>query len=288
MESPHRSASLVVATSANVHDSLVSGITKGLMKLPPTIYFGKARQIGSLDNYHLSISHHDKEDEIPKHSHINPYLSLNLGTAYLEKDGASENVVGSGSVILRPSNYEHQNAFEKKSGLCFNIEITSNKNSEILALFERKNIQFSCFEILQILTKTFDNYLDNELDCLITETLLQKLEIKGTDKIPSWYFRVIDKVRDDHTSALSLSSIADCVSLHPNYLARKFKKISGITLGDYIRNTRLEKACLNFNSDKRLTDISLEAGFYDQSHFSNTFRSAFNISPRRFRSLFSG
>ena len=139
--------------------------------------------------------------------------------------------------------------------------------------------------MLQILTKTFGNYLNNELDCLISEILLQKLEIKHTPQIPSWYIQVIDIVREDYSDSISLNSIAQCVSLHPNYLARKFKLLSGLTLGDYIRNTRLEKACLELNSNKRLTDISLETGFYDQSHFSNTFRSKFNISPKKLRHL---
>lgn len=100
--------------------------------------------------------------------------------------------------------------------------------------------------------------------------------------------QVINKVRDDYDSPISLSSLADFVSLHPNYLARKFKQLNGMTLGDYIRNTRLENACLLLNSNKRLTDISLETGFYDQPHFSNAFRSTFNISPKELRHFYLG
>jgi len=250
------------------------------MNLLPTKYFGKTKHIRSLGNYHLSITHHSKEGEIPKHSHMNPYLSLNLGAAYLENNGFAKNIIESGNVILRPSDYEHQNTFAKNAGLCFNIEITSKKNSKA---FEKMNINFSCFEFLQILTKAFNNYLDNELDCLITETIFQKLDITNTNKTPSWYIQIIEKIKDDYSSSLSLSSLANSVSLHPNYLARKFKSLNGMTLGDYIRKTRLENACLELSSNKRLTDISLETGFYDQSHFSNTFRSTFNMSPKELR-----
>ena len=258
------------------------------MNLLPTKYFGKIKEIRSLKNYHLSFSYHNAEGEIPKHTHMNPYFSLNLGAAYLEKNSFNKKIIESGNVILRPSNYEHQNTFTKELGLCLNIEVTSTSNYEVLELFKKKNIHFSCFEFLKILTNTFDNYNDNELDCLITETLLEKLDIKSTNKIPSWYIQIISKVRDDYSSSISLSSLADLVSLHPNYLARKFKKISGTTLGDYIRNVRLENACLDLYSNKRLTDISLETGFYDQSHFSNTFRAAFNMSPKELRYFYLG
>ena len=112
------------------------------MKLSPTKYFGKAKQVRSLENYHLSISHHSKGEEIPKHSHVNPYLSLNLGNAYLEDNGYAKNIIDSGIVTLRPSYYEHQNTFTKKSGLCFNLEITSKENSEILSLFTKTDSFF--------------------------------------------------------------------------------------------------------------------------------------------------
>ncbi|WP_395375870.1 helix-turn-helix transcriptional regulator [Marinicella sp. W31] len=258
------------------------------MKLQPTKYLGKTKHMRLLANYCLSISYHDVDDESPEHSHLNPYLSLNLGGKYLEKGGFSENTVKPGDVILRPSDYSHQNTFKEKSNLCFNIEALTKNSAKILALLLKKKIYFTCFEIIQILTKTFNNYLDDELDCLITETILQKLDIQDTDRKPAWYFDVMDKVKNDYDQSLSLNLIADCVSLHPNYLARKFKSLNGNTLGDYIRHTRLENACLKLNSKKRLTDISIDTGFYDQSHFSNSFRKTFDISPRQLRDKFLG
>ena len=258
------------------------------MNLSPTKYLGKSKHTRSLKNYYLSISYHEKEAEIPRHSHTNPYLSLNLGPAYLENDGYSKNIIESGNVIIRPSLYKHQNIFNKESGICFNIELTSKDSQEILVSFSKKNIHFSCFDIIKILTRSFDDYLDHELDCFITETILQYVEMQHTKEIPVWYAEVIDIVRDDYTSALSLNSIATRVSLHPNYLARKFKQINGNSLGDYIRNTRLENALLKLYSKERLTDISLDTGFCDQSHFSNSFRSSFNFSPKQLRNKLLG
>ncbi len=258
------------------------------MKLPPTKYLGKTKHIRKLENYCLSVSSHDTEDDTPEHCHINPYLSLNLGAEYIEHDGFAKRIIESGNVILRPSHYIHQNTFNQNSGLCFNIEATSRNSQKILVLFSQKNIHFSCFEVIRLLTKTFNDYYDHELDCLITETMLQKLETQDTKRVPHWYFKVIEKVKDDYADSLSLKSIADCVSLHPNYLAKKFKNLNGSTLGDFIRYTRLENACLKLNSTKRLTDISYETGFYDQSHFSHAFRSTFNMSPRQLRNKFLG
>ncbi|WP_142785626.1 helix-turn-helix transcriptional regulator [Changchengzhania lutea] len=258
------------------------------MNLPPTKYFGSIKFERTLKNYHVSISHHNIGEKIPKHNHANPYYSVNLGAAYIENNNFSKSIIDPGTIILRPKEYEHENTFINNVGFCFNIEVITISNNNVLQLFNNKNINFAYFEFLQILIKTFNNYSDNELDCLITETLADRYNTQLLTKIPNWYNQVISKVKEEYCDSLTLSEIASSVALHPNYLARKFKKISGITLGDYIRMVRLKNASLMLHSNKRLTDIALEAGFYDQSHFSNSFRSAFKISPKSLKDLFLG
>ncbi len=256
------------------------------MNLQPTTYFGKTRHLRALENYHITFSYHNSKENIPKHHHENPYFSLNLGAPYLENNGFSEKIIEPGTVLIRPSGYEHQNSFTNKPGLCFNIELVSTSNLNLLQLCIANNITFSGIEFLQILARVYTNYyLDNELDIYITEVLTGKLNTKTSINIPFWNRQVIDKIEEDYSSSLSLRKLADSVSLHPNYLARKFKIINGVTIGEYIRMTRIKNACLMFYSKKRLTDISLESGFYDQSHFSNVFQSTFNIAPKELRNF---
>ncbi len=251
--------------------------------LPPTRYYGRVKHLRSLEHFHLSISKHAKEDYIPKHYHFNPYISLNLGANYLENDGFSKKVVKSGNIIVRPSFYEHQNEFRHENGICFNIEINPKAPSEIHRSIQKGEFNLSNYQLFELLAKSTSNFLDNELDCFIAELLLGKVANQNANRIPAWYFRVLSKVKDDYHTEISLSNIAKSVGLHPNYLARKFKTIHGATLGEFIRQTRLENACLKMFSNTKLTQVALASGFYDQSHFSKAFRTSFSMMPKEFR-----
>jgi transcriptional regulator GlxA family with amidase domain len=55
-------------------------------------------------------------------------------------------------------------------------------------------------------------------------------------------------------------------------------------LGDYIRKLRVENALILLgNKERSLTDIALECGFSDQSHFIRCFKVLNKINPSHFR-----
>ena len=68
--------------------------------------------------------------------------------------------------------------------------------------------------------------------------------------------------------------------------AREFRRYYHCTLGEYLRQLRIETACGELsNSEEPLSVIAANAGFYDQSHFSNTFRRYTGMTPTQYRSL---
>jgi AraC-like DNA-binding protein len=51
----------------------------------------------------------------------------------------------------------------------------------------------------------------------------------------------------------------------------------------WVVRLRLERACsLLSHSDRCLTQVAQEVGFYDQSHFNRAFRQAFGVSPSKY------
>jgi AraC family transcriptional regulator len=67
-------------------------------------------------------------------------------------------------------------------------------------------------------------------------------------------------------------------------LARGFRKAYGCSVGAYLRWLRIVHAARRLaESDEPLAEIALEAGFADQSHFSNVFRRETGLSPSVFR-----
>lgn len=85
-------------------------------------------------------------------------------------------------------------------------------------------------------------------------------------------------------SGISLDEAARAVHCSPFHLARVFRSETGAPLHAYLTRLRLRaalEAMLEQPAD--LTAVALDAGFFDQSHFTNAFTREFGLSPGRFR-----
>ena len=256
------------------------------MKLTPENYYGSVASGKRLENFHISITTYKNQVEVPLHSHENPYVSLNLGCSYHEIEGNSEIIIQSGEVVYRPSNYEHRNIFSQQNGVCLNIEIIDFSSSHFKHVFN--NVKSKQYDVLmhKVCVAYINNYNFDELDCLIYESLANENEgVSLSNKIPNWYRKIIDYINDQYTSPITLALLSEAVNAHPNYISRKFKKINGLTIGEYIRKVRLERAFGSLTQQSsNLTQVSLAHGFYDQSHFSRTFRDTYKSTPKKFTS----
>jgi AraC-like DNA-binding protein len=61
---------------------------------------------------------------------------------------------------------------------------------------------------------------------------------------------------------------------------RKFKEFSGFSPKTYSRIIRFQAALKEYGSNKSLTDIAYDCGYYDQSHFINDFREFTGYNPK--------
>jgi AraC family transcriptional regulator len=103
-----------------------------------------------------------------------------------------------------------------------------------------------------------------------------------------WVEEVREILSARFTETPSLAELAESVGVHPVHLAREFRKRFGCATGDYVRRLRIEQACAALTtSDTPLTEIALAAGFYDQSHFSNTFKKITGMTPAAWRAASS-
>lgn len=65
----------------------------------------------------------------------------------------------------------------------------------------------------------------------------------------------------------TVAQLADAYNLSARQFDRKFKESAGFSPKTYMRLIRLQDALKQYNANKTLTQIALECGYYDQSHF---------------------
>ena len=87
-----------------------------------------------------------------------------------------------------------------------------------------------------------------------------------------------------YADSLDLPALASLVEASPFHLARVFRGRTGSTIHAYRTQLRLRLA-FDRVADPReeLTGIALDMGFASHSHFTDTFRRAFAMSPSEFR-----
>ncbi len=85
-------------------------------------------------------------------------------------------------------------------------------------------------------------------------------------------------------SSLSVSKIAEHLSLNSDYISNFFKKETGKTITEFVTQTRISKAVeLLKSSDMTIHQVALAVGFNDISYFNRVFKKHNSITPTQFQ-----
>lgn len=98
--------------------------------------------------------------------------------------------------------------------------------------------------------------------------------------------RIISHIHKHYQRRISNGELARAGNVSPSYLGELFKKHTGSNPSDYIAKLRIDKArdAIDNNSNS-LSELALDLGFHDSSHFSRTFKRHTGLSPREYLRL---
>jgi len=143
-----------------------------------------------------------------------------------------------------------------------------------LAIIAAIHIQLNYPHLLSSLEEiAHRQYQTSTLDNIDREKIKQQLEILMLDK----------KVYQD--SDLSLSSLAENVSLKPHQLSEFLNSHLGISFSSYIRGQRVKAAEVLLKDEPKISvlAISLSVGFSSQSAFYSAFNEIHSLAPGQYR-----
>ena len=223
---------------------------------------------------------------LARHEHAEPYVCVVLDGGYEQRSAATFDCAP-GSVVLHPGGHAHANRFHAPGARCVNIEAAGEWLGEgafgrLVADYRHLSLPPGALPIMR-LARELDQ-ADAAAPLAIAAAaldLLASLLRLPTPRAPlRWIDRVIEAIEADLSRSPSLAELGTLAGVHPAHLARAFHRARGETVGDYLRRRRLEQAdrALIAGTDA-LGNIAIAAGFYDQSHFTRSFRQRFGQTP---------
>jgi len=245
-------------------------------------------------NFYLTESCYPPRMKIPKHSHENASLYLILSGSMTERCDHVTREREPSNLVFTPPGEPHSNQIRKSGCRLFMIETkahwlasvkeysclpdsTSHFNSPIAVRLGRRAYSEACQP---------DSFSPLVIEGLILELLaeISRHQKRVEQKAVPWLKRARDILHDRFATKLTIEQVAKELGVHPVYFVSAFRRHYGCTVGDYIRHTRIEYACSQLRcSSASLTEIALAAGFFDQSHFSRTFKLLIGTTPARYR-----
>lgn len=237
----------------------------------------------------------------PRHDHDYANISVVLSGSIEERVGKRSHDGIAGHVVFKPAGIPHANRCRSKGARLFRIELHGVGSDDLLGLGSlREYVWAPGGPALGLMLRAYrehrrsDSETDLALECLALEVLArlpgggapsclpESRDARGPE--PPWFRRVLDHLHARCDEPLRVSALAQEVGVHPVYLARVFRRRLRGTIGDYVRWLRLARSIEAMRQSGRpLADIALEAGFYDQAHFSRTFRSGLGRPPATYR-----
>ncbi|WP_414584054.1 helix-turn-helix domain-containing protein [Scytonema sp. PCC 10023] len=96
--------------------------------------------------------------------------------------------------------------------------------------------------------------------------------------------RAIAYIQEYLAENVSLEAIANELGMSRYYFVRLFKQSMGVTPYQYVLQQRIERAKMLLKQRERaISDIALECGFANQSHFTKHFRQFTGMTPKAYQ-----
>lgn len=184
------------------------------------------------------------------------------------------------------------NSFMEKRS---NDQLRNNKNYAIISnTLLRKAVQSSMVHPYYIdkvsshFARKIENCLSVEACTKLQNEMIRKYALLVKNHSMKGYSpliqQVIMRIDSDLTQNLSLSAIADMVSINASYLSAQFKKETGTTLTEYVNKKRVEHALLLLNSTSmQIQTIAQYCGITDVNYFTKLFKKYINKTPKDYR-----
>jgi AraC family transcriptional regulator len=263
--------------------------------IAPNFYGTRASCEGA--GFTLSESIYPANFKMPSHEHGPAYFSLLLKGTYTETCRKSTRTCKPSTMVFHPPHERHAVDFHDAEVRIFRVEVKSrwlDRTHECGGVPECSTDFHGGF-LSSLCVRLYGEFqLSDPCSALAIEGLMLEIiaEVsrhqtrKLNQSAAPWLEQAREILHENISEPPSLETLAERVGVHPVYLAREFRRRYHCTVGEYLRQLRIEVACREMSQfDVPLSVVAANAGFYDQSHFANTFKRYTGMTPTQYRSI---
>ncbi|WP_373231329.1 response regulator [Cohnella sp.] len=116
--------------------------------------------------------------------------------------------------------------------------------------------------------------------CRMGCELIQKRHVEDTNRVVE---QVIEHIRRNVASNMTVNDYAKLVFLSGSYFANLFKKVTGMTVVQFVTTERMEQAKTMLVEGKQVQEIAQTLGYEDRPHFSELFKKHTSMTPSEFK-----
>lgn len=263
-----------------------------MLMLEKGAYLGKVLDLSEADGILAgATSYYPDDGTAVMHYHENPHLSFVLNGGGIVKLEASEFERAPGQIMFFHAGQPHQCITKRFPTQNVNLELEffflrDNKITESAvnaSIRKNPNAKFIMLKVYKELLAA-DDFSASTIKMLLLNLICAAREIEN-DK-PLWVGVVYELMNDKWNEPLSLRDLSRAAGVHPVTVSKFFPKYFACTFGEYMRRLKIEKSLQMIkNSSRSLTEIAYECGFYDQSHFTRTFKHLTGFLPNSYAKL---
>lgn len=264
------------------------------------IYFGATEIHQELPGFSISLLTPTlRAEDVPLHTHANASFVFVVAGSYLTNANDAPPICTTPTLIFNPAGTTHRDSFVLPNGRFLAVSISDESfriATDGITLLSTATAFTSGDAIATALRLTkqcagpgIHSFAMMEGLCweLLSNTTVTPLWPKRN--LPSWLRNARELLHDQCADSPLMTEMAQQLGVHPVYFARAFRRVFRCTPAEYRMRCRLRKAMdLLRKAQLPLSDIALDVGFFDQSHFTRVFREHFGISPHAYRKRLHG
>jgi AraC family transcriptional regulator len=216
---------------------------------------------------------------LARHSHPLGCIAVVVDGAVRKSFTRLSGVATQGTVIRMPPAEPHVDEFGRSGA---RLVVAETAGDEEVALDRNWTALLIASKIAREL-ETPDAFTPLAVEGLALELAAAAGRMKQPG-LPQWLETAREIAVERALESVSVADLATELGVEPRLLARGFHERYGVSIGEYVRNARLDWAASRLvHGDEPLATLALEAGFADQSHFTRSFKRRTGLPPGKYR-----